>query len=187
MLDSATVKDRIAAAASLSPEAIDRLVGDVQAFLERQTGRYFGPVASHTEHCMGLGGYRLYLTDRVATGTPVVLERLSPAAAGTPIAAFVVLSQDHDPGSTLVRVDGQPWRAGAWYEVTYQRGYPRDAAPADVLRAALDLIAMRLNQEGLEGLESGAIGAFSFALADADGGPPTVQETVARWRRAVFA
>lgn len=187
MLDWSTVRDRVPAAASLDQPVVEALIGGAQAFLERQTGRYFGLPASVTEYLIGFGTVELFLTDRVASGTPTVIEQLSPTASPTAVTAFALR---HGRAQTvLLRTDGLSWRASAEYAVTYQRGFDLETAPADLQQLAMDLIAVRLNATGAEGLQSGAIGNFSFTLADPDltKAIPGLGATISAWRRAVAA
>ncbi|MGE4163871.1 MAG: hypothetical protein AB7G23_19255 [Vicinamibacterales bacterium] len=187
MLDWSTVRDRVPAAAALDQPVVEALIGGAQAFLERQTGRYFGLPTAVTEYLLGFGTVELFLADLVASGTPTVTEQLSPTSGPTAVTGFA-----QRPGraqTVLLRTDGFVWRASAEYAVTYQRGFALEAAPADLQQLALDLIAARLNASGAEGLQAGAIGNFSFTLADADltKAIPGLAATIGAWRRQVAA
>jgi len=186
VLNWATVRDRVAAAATMNSTEVDLMIADAQAFLEQQTGRYFGLPASATQVLTGTGGFLLFLPDKLQTGTPAVTERAYPGAAETAVTGFEV--RQGKAGTTLARTDGSLWRQGYEYEVVYTRGYLVDSGPPDILRLALDLIALRLNQQDLEGLQSGSIGKFSFTRFSGNDldSVPGAQSTIHAWRRPVL-
>lgn len=186
MLDWATVRDRLPAAAALDEPEVQELIDAAEGFIESQTGRYFGVPAPVTEYLSGLGTYELFLRDRVQSGTPVVTERTGPTAAETAVTGFE--RRDGRRATVLLRTDGSPWYPHYEYKVIYQRGYDLETAPADVRQLALELIGFRLNMQGREGLRSESLGNYAFTrfgdgdLDAIDGAWPTIRA----WRRAVM-
>lgn len=187
MIDWTTVRDRVPAAAATPPTTLDALVASATAWLEEQTGRYLSTPVAVTEYLAGLGGYELFLRDRLASGTPTVTERVAPTAAETPVTGF---ESRVGRGTTLLRTDGQLWRQGYEYKVVYTRGYAVETGPPDLRQLVLDLVALKLSAQDLEGVQSGSIGNFSFALADGGQGLgqiPGADAVIRAWRRPVMA
>ena len=76
--------------------------------------------------------------------------------------------------------------------MTYWRGYAIDAGPKDIEQLLIDLVSLRLNLQGTEGLASEAIGGYSYtraAATDFEDGDlrrlPTALATINAWRRVL--
>lgn len=126
-------------------EYIQQLERSAVAYVERLTGRYYGPVRARTEVVIGTGFGALYLDGPVALD--VYSEALitsvneSAYAGGEP----TEIVQDEDDGfvvreSVLHRRAGGYWVLGYEYEVVYQQGYDEDAEPADIRQAVMQLV-----------------------------------------------
>lgn len=104
------------------------------AWLEAQTGRYFGAAdAAHVEWVYGTGTRSLWLAD-TPSAVNSVAERSDPGVTSTAITNY------QQRGRELVREDGDLWMAGYEYEVDYDRGYAAGAEPADVRQAVIGLV-----------------------------------------------
>lgn len=98
------------------------------AYVERETGRYFGPREEGTEHLAGTGTSALWLADEPAGPVEVV------NSYDWPVVDFTV------HGRRLHRVAG--WATTSCYAVTYERGYEEGEEPADVRLAVMQLVAL---------------------------------------------
>lgn len=108
------------------------------AYVEKQTGKYFGTAADATEVVSGTGTADLWLPGPVASVTSVA-ERAFAGDDDTAVAAadddgYVVR------GDRLVRKGGGVWARGYEYEVAYSRG--AEAAPADIQEAVRKLVVL---------------------------------------------
>lgn len=170
------------------------------AFVETQTGRYFGPPELVEEFIRGNGSRNLWLRDHVTTvegesgsgdddALVTVGEWDYPGGTGTDLVQDVdfVLRQLAKE-SLLVRMANGAWTDGYEYAVTYWRGYQAGEEPADIRQLVLDLIRGRWAQRGAFGLKSETIEGYSYTRfddrdLDAMGG----WGTITLWRRPVLA
>jgi hypothetical protein len=172
------------------------------ALVATQTNRYFGEPASVTEFLIGNGSDYLRLSETAVADDSsddlLVEERCLPCRPGGTLQILTIQPvayelRDVERGSLLRRVDGRRWRNGIEYAVTYRRGYPIDGGPKDIEQLVIDLIGLRLNLLGKEGLSGEQIGGYSWtkrALAFEDGdlrSLPGAIRTLGVWRRPVLA
>ena len=122
---------------------IEALEVGAVAHVERETGRYFGAVASDTEYLVGTGGVKLWLKEAPdETTNPVAVnEAANPGATQTTITAgnddgFLVR------GPRLVRKNGFAWTLGYEYEVAYDRGYAAGSEPDDIRQAVQAIVGL---------------------------------------------
>lgn len=177
----------------------DKILGDLEpravALLQRESGRYFGAVASTTEYLAGRGTPDLWLAE-VPVGDPAipatVIQRSGPGARETTITAvdddgYVLRTSDRE--ARLVRKSGYVWTEGQEFEVTYDRGYAAGSEPGDVLQAVIDIVTRTFKRRGSEGLKSESIGGYSYTVLDDDGSElvisPFTQSVIRNWRRPV--
>lgn len=177
-------------------DALVALEAGAVAFVETQTGRYFGLPETVTEYVTGRGTARLYLRDHPTPEDgeyePVVAvdERTTPGGDPTEYvqgADFELRVADRE--FALIRYAGEVWTAGYEFGLTYRRGYPAGEEPADIRQLVLDLVSVRWQLRGHEALRSETIGGYSytrFGASDVDavaGGWATIEA----WRRPAFA
>ena len=110
-------------------DLIEELERAAVAFMERETGRYFGPPETVTETFSGVTGQRLMLR-YMPTGTVTVQE--SSGSGWVAVTDFVV------EGRFLVHAVA--WSPYVDVRVTYQRGYAEGREPADIRPFILQLV-----------------------------------------------
>lgn len=175
-------------------DRLEKLEEAAVAFVETQTGRYFGPPEEYTEQLAGRGVGSLWLSSRPVAGDgPLVVleERSYPGSDPQPL----VIDEDfgivlHSDDAELVRFGGcLGWPRGYSYTATYRRGYAPGEEPADIRQLVIDLVAVRYSMAGREGLRSESVGGYSYTrFGDSDldavmGGSATIDI----WRRPVVA
>jgi hypothetical protein len=188
----------------------DRVLEDLErqavAYVQRITGRYFGPLAEVTEvipgfrcwtwrHARCRVGERLYLTDLPAqtvdeAEAPLPLAVVEYGEAGAellePLAGVVVRQQGLE--AWLVRTDGGSWNIQNEYHVTYTRGYPEDGEPDDIRRFVIAWVARQWSMRGRDGIASETIGGYSYTMAkDQTGNVAEMDAIIAAWIRPVIA
>jgi hypothetical protein len=179
-------------------QLLNELLGRALAFVEKQTGRYFGEEHAVEEYLTGDGKRNLWLA-----GLPLidptdeydallVVEQLHPGAAQTAIAEGAANGFEVRGGGRqywLVRRGGYVWQRGYEYIVTYVEGYEIDGLPGDIEQLLIDLVSSRYSSIGAEGLRSETIGGYSYtAFSESDlSSIEGAQDTLAAWRRMVFA
>lgn len=186
----------VPAAAGLDPGVLEEMLDRAVAWVETQTGRYFGAPLPVTEYLTGTGGADLYLGERPRESedpdTPLVTvtEQCAPGATPTAVTGFAVRASRYD--AHLRRTDGQRWTLGAEYAVSYQRGYEVDHGPPDIEQLLLDWVALGIGTRGAEGLQSESLAGYSYERASGISTDPITQlpgarATLAAWRRLVIA
>lgn len=173
------------------------LIRRATAFIETQTGRYLGLPEDFTEYVIGDGGRNLWLRDLPYAADydepPVVLvtERCDPGDDGETLDAdshFLLRMQDRE--ARLVRIGRSCWRRGWEYEVSYTRGWPVDEGPGDLRQLVISLCSLRINERGNEGIRSETIGQ-DYSYTRFQGSDlalvPGAEDTIAAWRRPVYA
>lgn len=180
------------------------------AFVEGQTGWFFGAEEAFEEIVIGDGGPKLRLQSPPKALPATVAERCYPGADATTITAadddgyeLRALRRPNPPVSWLHRKGGCGWACGAEYTVAYTRGYPLSGdgsdeqawdAPEDVRKLVADIVRFQhAARERDPALISETIGNYSYstgAVYQAEAAMvhmiPGAAETLARWRR-VFA
>ena len=177
------------------------LEAEIASFIERQTGRSFGAVASVDEVLDGTGREVLYLAEVPAVGTLVLSYR---AGIGSPWVALPSTAFEVDgrrvfagsagAGDFLIAgsEDGSHWRTGSRiYRAQYTAGYATGSAPADVKLAAKTLLSSIWTRRGSEGVSSESDGLTSTSYGGtsveaAFAAVPTVQKTLNAWRRPLL-
>jgi hypothetical protein len=168
------------------------------AYVEARTARYFGVVQDTTEYLVGGGNRKLWLDSIPSTNPTSIKEREYPGATEitiTPLAddGYVVRSEVRS--AWLVRKGGYVWQSGYEYEtVGLKRGYAAGDEPGEIRQLVIDLIASRLamREAGGAGVQSETIGGYSYRLGDFSDGDlsslgPMAMDTIALWRRPVYA
>lgn len=181
----------------LAPITDDTVVADMiaraVAFVETYTRRYFGLPETVTEFLAGTCRYDLYLSERPQTldseaADVAVIERCTPSSTSAAVTAFQVRECD-TYRALLHRIDGAVWGSGYEYAVTYIRGYLVDAGPKDIEQVLLDLVALKTNTRGREGIKSETIGGYSYTLGDFGNSEvdalPGAKSILNTWRRSV--
>lgn len=166
------------------------------AFVETQTGRYFGPRIEHEEIVIGKGTNRLWLLDIAADAdltdpyfdAQIVVEERQYAGGDA------TLVTDYDTRvvrgeAYLVRHAGCFWTKGYEYVVTYMKGYEQGEEPADIRKVVIALVrnAWTIHENG--GLRSETLGGYSYAFGAADlfDLVDTDRATLDAWRRQIVA
>lgn len=167
-------------------------------FIQRETGRYFGVAAARTEYLLGDDGNVLRLAEDPSAVTTVeyrtyVGESWTAIVSGDDDGWELRRSPDGVIGARLLRKSGSAWSSCYEYKVTYSFGYTADAEPGEIRQAVMDLVALKYQERGREGLKAEAIGDYSYStLTDAYGrrgiaAVPGLAEVIARWRGLVYA
>lgn len=126
-------------------EYVRALEAAAVALIERQTGKYFGPVRTRTEYVLGTGSGMLYLEGPVATDVYDVALITSVNEAAYAGGEQTEIDLDEDDGfvvreEVLYRKGGGVWSRGYEYEVVYQQGYDPGEEPADIRQAVMQLV-----------------------------------------------
>jgi hypothetical protein len=177
MISAAEIAAHIEGATVDDHSLLEELRDAALAFLARSTARYFGPVAETTEWA-GIAGRSLWLAE-APTGTVTITRNGDVLEAG----AYEVR------GREIVRTDGTWWGHWGEHRMEYERGYTEETLPPDIRQAVIDLIAIRWQEKGREGLQSETIGGYSYTKAGGGGGAggwtvsDMVARTIANWRR----
>lgn len=155
------------------------------AFIENDTGRYFGAPAETVETISGPMAGSLWLSDKPAidpdTGDPLlVVEEWSGS-----VWSVVVASDYRIVGNALVSTG--VWTYGTNnYRATFTRGYEEGAEPADIRDLVMQLVASKWKARGNEGMKSETISGYSYTRADVPD-PITYDRTLEHWRGWPFA
>lgn len=120
------------------------------AYIENQTGRYYGPERTRTEVVVGGGRSTLYLEGPIlldAYDAPHVVSVYEATYAGAEQTEIV---EGDDDGfvvreAVLHRKDGRAWLRGYEYEVEYLQGYAAGDEPGDIRKAVVDLVMLWFN------------------------------------------
>jgi hypothetical protein len=192
MVSVERVRAAVPAAVSQETTLIADMIERATAFVQTQTGRYFGPIVTATDYLDGRGGRFLGLSQVAIPNENgelvLVEERAYPGGTATVVLPADYQVRNSDRLSTLVRLGGDVWTRGLEYAVTYERGYDVDGGPPDVSQLVIDLIALRLKFIGKEGMRSETIGGYSYTrfgegdLDSIDGAKATINA----WRRPVL-
>lgn len=194
MISVTKVRAAVPAAASITDDAVlEDVIARALAFVQTYTRRYFGTPETVTEFLEGTCRYNLYLSERpqaLDSDDPLVtvVERCTPSSTTNAVTAFTVRECD-TYRAVLNRNDGAVWGSGYEYAVTYFRGYEVDNGPKDIEQILIDLVALKLNTRGREGLKSETIGGYSYTLGDFSGSEvdalPGAKSILNTWRRSV--
>lgn len=149
------------------------------AFVQRETGRYFGEAQTFTEYFDGHGAVELFLKESPAALTSVH-ERCDPGDS------WVEITDSSDDGwelrgLKLLRKGGSVWEVGSEYRVIYDFGFTEGQEPADIRMLVIDLVKFWYRQRGVEGHVSGRIGDYGFTLGDLEN-IPGAMNTIESWQ-----
>ena len=158
-------------------------------FVQRETGRYFGPSIARTEILRGDDSDMLRLRERPSAIT--LLEyRAVTATTWTALAAsgawelHVPMDDTGILGAVLYRI-GAEWSRDTRYRVTYPFGYTAGAEPGEIRQAVMDIVELKYIERGRFGLRSETLGDYSYTLGPRDvENVPELMDTLARWRGA---
>jgi hypothetical protein len=162
------------------------------AFIETQTGWYFGPPQEgYVDIVTAVDPRDLWLTAHPADldDIEMVEERRWPGDDPVEIELGEFEPRVRDRWTRLVRLGRATWKAGHEYSVPFDRGYAAGEEPGDIRQLVIDLVAVKNSIRGLEGLRSEQQGARSwtrFGETDLDavmGGWATIRA----WKRPVYA
>lgn len=145
MISSDLLKLALKPATNAEMEYILALEAAAVAYIERQTGRYYGPERAHTEVVTGTGGTRLFLEGPVLSDVYDVAQITSVNEALYPGSEQTEIVGNEDDGfvvrtDVLYRKGGGIWLRGYEYEVVYQQGYAEGQEPADIRQAVVQLV-----------------------------------------------
>ena len=171
------------------------------AWVERQTGRYFGPPVEQTDVIIGNGTDRLWLPE------PPTVENVAQYAYPTTVIERQYLGAteetitDTDDDGFAVRTGGNEgwlqrkaqtaWRCGWEYEIEYYRGYEAGEEPGDIRQLVIELCKLKWGEKGINpAVKSETIGGYSYTLFNAVGSEDfgiglsaTGLATLRSWRR----
>lgn len=174
------------------------------AYVENQTGRYFGPPQETEEFIGGSAGRRIWLNEApiepaVNPDYPDIIPPLAIVSEGTlgedpaSIEDFSVRVTGAigtpGRGGHLIRTGGASWDADYEYTVVYTRGYPAGEEPPAIRQLVLDLVSSRWQRMGKETLKSEESLGYSYSRFDGDdlAGIVGADSTINAWRRLVYA
>ena len=200
MIAADVLVDRLAADPT-DATVLEELEQAAVVYVERQTGRYFGPVKNETFVVEGTGTPRLWLPATPTQPVAQVTERAFLGATET-----TVLATDEQgfeqrtlgtetylqrKGAALAAQYGEPvanvWHRGYEYVMTFQHGYAANAAPLDIREAVVGLVSAWYAARDLGGglVVSETAGRVSRTLAreDVAQAVPGLQSTLLSWRR----
>lgn len=171
-------------------EALEGMAVDI---VQRETGRYFGPVVEHVELLSGVGTARLRLRER-PDEVALVEHRMRPGDAWADVDGFELYTLPRATvGSELVRTGHQRWLLGHEYQATYNFGYAEGEEPGEIRAAVMDVVDLLYHDRTRKGLRSESIGDYSYtALVGATGRGDIMAaaghgSTLVKWRGAVLA
>lgn len=207
MIALAEIKDWLGVTVTDYDTLLTNLEERVVAFIERQTGRYFGPVETvEPLVLLGHGTRNLWLPERPRVGYDgddaeaddlTVLERAYPAGTETVIVAAETTGfflRKTETGAMLVRRPaGIRWEFYYEYEISvtddggWTRGYEAGEEPADIRQLVLDLIKLKWDaRTRTAGVSGETIGGYSYtlgAVTDSDlDRIPMARSTLELWR-----
>ncbi len=136
--------------------------------VEDETGRYFGATTTQTEYILGDGTRDLHLAENPSAITSVGQRRHIGDAYVTitegDTDGFELRAPRSAPGRLrLLRKGSIGWYNGYEHRVIYEFGYDSDAEPLGIRQAVMDLVALKYNSRGREGLRNFAAGGVTWA------------------------
>lgn len=177
MISLAKLKAALRITASTDDGYLVDLEVQAVSFVERETGRYFGAVASVTEYLIGGGTDTLFLSEAPAAPPTTVTERTYPGGDATTITAADADGYVLRGTMKLVRKGGGIWARGYEYEVTYDRGYAAEAEPGEIRMLVTDLVAYWYEER----VPVASLGSGAEPL------PLHASKILASWRRRPWA
>lgn len=160
----------------LEDDLLEQYEAAAVAYVEKATGRYFGPPAERVEILDATGADTLWLQEAPIT-EPASIYEAEPVIAERSGGAWTDLDVTETPYEFAGR---ELYREGGWargrrsVRVTYWAGYAPGAEPADIRQAVMELVAKMYQFRSPVVTD-----AVSAEL------PHGVAETIARWRRMV--
>lgn len=172
------------------------LEANAVAFVQTQTGRYFGPPEEFEEIVEGSGLRRLWMSDKPVESEyqedlVEVVERPYPGGTATTLEIATDYEvRTGDRTGWLVRLGSAGrWTSGYEYTLTYYRGYLAGTEPGDIRQLVLDLVSLRRTLKGREALRSETAPDYAytrFGEGDLDA-IPGAWDTIRAWKRLVYA
>ena len=206
MIALSDLKEWLGVTVSTYDTMLTALEARAVAFVEKQTGRYFGAVEAIEWELRGDGSEKLWLPESpVKTdGTAAAVADLVVVYRGWPGDDETTLTHSDDDGFLLRssqrgrfprwwlhRKGGELWWCGYEYDVTTKRGYATSGEPGDIRQLVLDLCALKWNLRDKAGLESETVGGYSYTRSDFDENDLTAivgaLATIEAWRPGPFA
>ena len=165
MIGLSEIKAYLRVTSAAQDSILEALERSAVAFIEEETGRYFGAPVATTEYVSGLGVRDLWLTETPTA--PVVVEQ-ETVENETVSWETVTATKYVTRGARLVHY--LAWEAGVEnYRVTYTKGYDAGEEPETIRRAVLDLVKYKYDgRNRSEGMQAETISGYSYTLADAD-------------------
>lgn len=160
----------------------------MQAWVGHQAGRYFGPVAPHSEVLSGRDYSEIWLNDVPIKGHTVpikVVVSLTTLVVGDTTSTLFEDTDFTVDGRRLIRKNWiWPWGENN-LTVEYHRGYEAGKLPPDIEQLILDLIAKKWRGRGYEHISSRKVGDIQLShRVDLRELSYEQQATLAAWRRA---
>ncbi len=136
--------------------------------VEDETGRFFGDTETRTEYIVGDGTRDLHLAENATAITSVGFRALigdsfTAITEGNSDGFEIRAPRSETGRARLLRKAGLGWWDGYEHEVIYEFGYATDAEPLGIRQAVMDLVALKWNSRGREGLRSFAADGVQFA------------------------
>ncbi len=136
--------------------------------VQDETGRYFGAEVTRTEYIDGDGTRDLHLAEN-PTAITSVGQRRHIGDSYTTITegntdGFEIRAPTSGSGrARLLRKGALGWYEGYEHRVIYEFGYTAGAEPDRIRQAVTDLVALKWNSRGREGLRSWNAGGVQWA------------------------
>ncbi len=149
-------------------EVLTALEAMAVELVQDETGRYFGASTTRTEYIEGDGTGALHLAEN-ATAITSVGQRRHIGDSYTTITegntdGFEIRAPTADSGrARLLRKGSLGWYDGYGHRVIYEFGYTAGAEPDRIRQAVIDLVALKWNSRGREGLRSWNAGGVQWA------------------------
>jgi len=174
-------------------ELLEALEARAVDLVQRETGRYFGTAVARTEYLQGDDSHVLRLRERPSAVTTVhyrtqVGDDWTAIAAADDDGWELRAPEDDTLPSMLLRKAGGVWSSCVEYKVAYSFGYIAGAEPGEIRQLVMDVVALKYNERGREGLRTESIGDYSYSImADVMGrrdllSVPGVADVLERWR-----
>ena len=177
-------------------DVIAELERGAVAFVQTQTGKYYGPREDYEDFRRGNGTCYLYLfheaqdadlADAYLDTDLIVWERPYAGGERTLVTDYDVRLQEGE--TVLVRHSNRLWTRGYEYVIGYTRGYAEGEEPADIRKVVLSLVRNAWNTADTGGLRSETLGGYSytFGIEDIHALDDTDQKTLTAKRRQIIA
>lgn len=161
----------------------------VVAYLERETGRHFGPVQALVETLRGRGDPTLWLNESPGSISQVRTRQVVGDA-------WTVITESASDGFELsgfelTRKYPYTWRSGSYVEVTYNFGYAVGSEPGEIRQLVMKIVKHEWELRVVPaGVMSESVGPHSKTYAAPDAIPdidelPQVRTMLLKWTHPV--